>query len=550
MPNLEEFSAGSGQIEIPDRGAETFAQAGRRAGVAFHQIGETAEKSLGLVQAHLTDLDVSNTTTALATARSNFRDSWTKAAADPRALDHPEIGQAALEQFGQSLDDIASHATTEQGRHIAIRAAATYKSEMHDRVAADMSDLAAARFDQNREQFLGSSAAAVIDDPSSLGKEIGAYQEYLETTHSTADQLIEPAKRAELMQRAAEPGLQRLTMAAYIGAIHGAEDEVAATGKSGPRAAAVQKMIDAKTEWEHLPPEVAAEMQGRLDTAIHTGQERAQAGLNMQQKAVETEGKGVFATLDARVQAQLRPGAQPDPTLMQDIGVFTTRYGSVLPGESSALQSAVTRAAQPEEQRKLVPDGTPTASAWIGALGTDRAPSEAQISQAQYSGAINDHVATVLREGIRIAKDPVNREAVTALKQAQSNAAASIRARYPGDPRVGVVITQMENDSQATFNGWVQTEGPGKAVDIMRNATNPRNFFAHMVPEYVASLEHNDPIAYLKGLPGYAGLSGGGGGSAPSPASGATQAASAAPAAAPAMSAARFKELGRLAGGH
>ena len=167
MPNLEEFNAGSGQIEIPDRGAETFAQAGRRAGVAWHQIGEESEDTLNLYRQHLTDMDVSNSTTAMSTARSNFRDSWTKAAADPRALDHPEIGQAALEQFSQSLDDIAAHATTREGRNIATRMAATYKSEMHDRVASDMSDLAATRFDQNREQFLGSSTGAVPSIESS-----------------------------------------------------------------------------------------------------------------------------------------------------------------------------------------------------------------------------------------------------------------------------------------------------------------------------------------------------------------------------------------------
>ncbi len=303
MPNIEEFSADSGQVGISDRGAESFAQAGRRVGAAFHQLGSDTEKTYNVFHAHQVDVDTNNTLTAQSTADVNAHNNLMQLVNDPRAGDHPEMGQALIDQYTKTQNDIASHASTEEGRRAGQRVAAERIDQFSQRVASEMATVAAGKAVQNVETYTQNSSAMAADDPSRVPNLLADMETHWgqiqphNLNPEGVNQYNEALKRAQ----------GRVAMSGYLSGIHNGEDQIA-NGQPGTALDATQRMLDAGIGMDVIGDSKAA-IQEKIDTARVQGAARARAALAGAKAQTETETNAEIA----QIRGALLPDANGNP---------------------------------------------------------------------------------------------------------------------------------------------------------------------------------------------------------------------------------------------
>lgn len=322
MPQLEEFTAGSGQLEIPDRGAEAFAQEGRRVGAFYHQMGADFKGDYDVFHQHQVDMDTSNTLTASSTAHVNALKQLQTLVADPKAADHPEMGQALIDQYTQAQNDIAAHASTEEGRRLGQRLAAERIEQFSDHVASQMSILAGGKAAQNYETYVNNDANTVADDPSQLPsilQDLAQHHDLARPHNLTAEGQVQ---YDDLLSK----NQARVTMAAYLSAAHIGEQQIA-NGRPGTALDAAQKMLDAGVGMDVAGVD-KAQIQDRLDLARTQGAERVKVNNAAAKAATEEQTNATIG----RIRGALLPGPNGEPP--------DPRAASAALGELHALVSS------------------------------------------------------------------------------------------------------------------------------------------------------------------------------------------------------------------
>lgn len=312
MPNLEEFQAGSGQLNISDRGAESFAQAGRRAGVAFEQIGNETAKTIDVYHQHQVDMDTSNTLTQQSNATVGAMKDLMTVTSDPQAADHPELGQAAVDRYRQSLLDINSHASTDEARKIGERRMAELTQQFSDHVASQMSILAGAKAAQNFETYTNNNANLAVDDPSSLPRLL----QDEESHHDLARPHNLTAEGAAQYDELLSKSQARITLAAYVSAAHLGEQQIA-NGLPPTALDAAQKMLDSGVGMDVAGVDKAT-LQERLEVARTQGAERLKVGQAAQKAATAEDTKAELGKLRIAMLPDAN-GQPPDPRVASQV---------------------------------------------------------------------------------------------------------------------------------------------------------------------------------------------------------------------------------------
>lgn len=566
--NIEQFDAGPGKITPNDIGQQAAVMAGRRVGEFYHQMGQdfgNLTREVGsVVDDYVYQHERARMDPQLLSAYAGAREGITKAVQENP--NDPEIVPKIISQWSDSMNDYRTNLRTSRGQQAFDQQNEMYSRELTSYSMSAISAQSAVLAHQSILATTNQASSLAHGDLTQIPLALSQTAAVFDPAKINPNGRISAEESAKLMDEK-EGALKSVLVQGVMGAVErGVEQGRTVDPDSAefndptknPLAAIKQKLQD-----PNFYPDIIGTDRGQLQAEVDRGFDQARTAWkgaqNQQDKAMEEAGAAAFAQLDGRVQAQLRPNAPPDPNLQRDITAFGSQFGRIpqLSGHISALNAGMTAIASPAKERGLIPDNTPTATAMINGLGGPNEANEAQISQAEYRGDINEHVATILREGMRLAKDPANKEAIDEFHRAQQDAAEAIMKS--GSPFAALVVNQMRSDSQAIFNARLQQVGPGETVKIMRDATNPQNFFGHMIPEYVRAAQQGgyDPIGWMqKNLPGYQNVASGTlvnyGGPVISPTTGPTNArasAVAAPAGTP-VSADRLKGMAALAGGH
>lgn len=502
MPDLpgdrSDFDAGRGNLQTNNIGMEAAVMAGRHIGATFHQIGQDVGQIASNYQYQ------SESAKILPQLQGSFlaaQDQMNQAVKDPN--NGPQAVADVLTKYDGWVHDTASQFGSPRARAEFYGEAARHADALTSYAHTAMTVQAGITAQQSYQTTNDQATSMAFNNPAGLDVALGD----IRAAHDPGK--IDPNGRLDVEQLATvQDDSRKMQTQAVMAHIKG----LVLRGSQNPADT---------TDLDHAEQELAdpgfhsdllsGEDRAQLTQEVAEGRERQKVAAGyqatQQEKAMKTQGAGVYASLDARVQAQQRPGALADPTLAADVSTFTTAYGTVLPGESTALQAGITKIVGDQNVGKLVPDDTPTGRDMMSRLGTPQQSTDAQIAQAEYTHQISHATAEMLRSGSKLASDPANKEALEGLKRAQDDAANAILRTAQGSPGASVIINQMRNDSQAAWNGWVTTEGPAGALEIMRNGNNPRNFFANTMGDYLKAAVQHDPgkaLAKLKGMPDYA----------------------------------------------
>lgn len=496
MPNIEQFEAGPGKIEVNDRGAESFAQAGRRAGVAFNQLGQETEKTYDIYHQHQVDVDTSNTLTAQSTLDVNAHHQLMTLVNDPRAMDHPEMGEAFLQDYNQRQDDIVAHATTDEARRVAQRTAAERKDQMAQRVASEMSTLAGAKFAANRDTYVQNNAGMAADEPSRTVALVADIESHWGTTapHNLSAEGV--AQNYTDMKKAQT----RVALSGVLSAAHLGEEQIAA-GKPGDAIDAMEKQLDSGVLDDYIGDN-KAELRSRLEVARTQGQSRFEQAQKFGQEQIVQQGKGEYADIDAQLQPYIHGnlvGQTPPPALMQRVAGFTQQYGKYMPGESHDLQELAASSTNPQDFEKLGGTAAGAARLETRLLTGDRTVDEAAINAALRAGQKGDTANGISIEQAKVLKSllpPKGTETNPAMKQSMAALnvqVTKLETSLPPGPMHGYVASIMQHDAVAAFSGWASSEGdPAKALDIVTNVNNPHNF-KQLLGDYQAAARASTP---------------------------------------------------------
>ncbi|CAB4132184.1 hypothetical protein UFOVP134_60 [uncultured Caudovirales phage] len=507
MPELPgdrtDFDAGKGAIQTNNIGMEAAVMAGRHIGATFHQIGQDVGQIASNYQYQ------SESSKILPALQGSFlaaQQQMNEAVKDPN--NGPQAVADVLTKYDGWVHDTAATFGSPRARAEFYGEAARHADALTTYAHTAMTVQAGIQAQQSYEAANDQATSAAFNNFGNLEVALGD----IKAAHDPGK--IDPNGRLDVEQLGnIQTDSLKTQKQAVIGSIKG----LILRGSQNPTDAADLDHAEQVLNDPGFHPELLdATDREQLTKELIDGRERQRTAASYQatqdEKALKDKGAGVYADLDARVQAQQRPGAAPDPTLAADVSTFTSAYGHVLPGESTSLQAGVTKIVTDQSGGKLVPDDTPVGRDMMTRLGTPQEATDAQISQAEYTHQISHNTAEMLRTGSKLAQDPANKEALEGLKRAQDDAATAILRALPGNAAAAAMVSQMRNDSQSVWNGWVQTEGPAQALEIMRNGNNPRNFFANTVQDYIRAAQGSGgdtgrAMARLKGMPDYAAFS-------------------------------------------
>lgn len=552
MPNIEQFNAGSGEVAIPDRGAEAFAQAGRRVGIAYTQVGEDIDRTIRplgqeAIQHH-EDMDISNTYSSLGQAEVQAKQALDVLESQPDAADHPERGQQFLDQYTQQLQTIADSASTHQGRTMAARMITQFRDNMADRVAGGQADLAGAKWMQNATQYRAALADDTAAHPEDADKNRGIWQNFVQTTIPT----MPAAQRARIMTEFAQPGLEDITSSGYLAAIERGKQQLAANGKDAPALDQVEQDITAQRGFEYLSPQMRDTLAERVDTARRQGQELFVAGTKLGQQQWAVTAKTRLAQINAGLSDMI---ANPDSFSQDKLNDLEAARSQILndpnaglvTGELSHTDELIRTLAHGQETGEYVQTQPSVISSYLSRAmippGAPGAVTDAELAKAvMIDHTVNRRDYGMLKASIdHIRSDPGYKAAFSRFQQWQKQGMAAILGANGAGATVDQreIAQQFAVDSFNFFSQDVQAlKDPMKAADAVANQNNAHHF---PLDVYLRAAQGGATVHDLISQPGYQRWHGGVG-------SGPSVAPAAAAAAAPATWS--DDQLAAIAGGH
>lgn len=511
MPNIQEVEAGSGAIQVPERGSEAFAQEGRRVGSFYHQIGEDVGgtvKQLGdQYVEHQTNMEVSHLYAATTTAEQNLQTAWTAYTADPANRGRPDLASSFMEQHVKPvLDELASHAQTDTGKRLVAEEQARVSQNLFRTAVSDQSHLDGATWVNNSQQTQSNMAASVLADPSKADATIG---DWMRVAENTIPSTVDPSERAGLMEHFQHEGAERIALAGYLGGIEAGKQQLAAGAATSPALDAVRAQITAGHNFQYLSPEQQATLATRVDEAEARGKEMHHQALAVDADALKRAGSAAYSTIDSAITSAITPppGQTPrplGPEVRQAIDDYARQYGASNPGEVHALNEAWTHAtdkAQDHTLQRTDPSVWADINARMSLPPTDpHAVTDAELLNSWSAGRLSTEDLKLAREFKAKESDPAMKAAMSELKTWQTHMLGSLPSGTAGR---GEAAGAFQHDSLQTFMQWIASgETPAQALEIMTNVNNPRNF-TQRFDVYRRAAAFTDAASYLRAHDAY-----------------------------------------------
>lgn len=501
MPNIQEVDAGSGQLTVPERGSDAYAQMGRRVGSFYHSIGEDiggTVKTLGdQYVEHQTNQEVNNLYAATTTAEQNLQRAWQTYSTDPANKGRPDLAASFMaDHVKPVLEELASHAQTDTGKRLAAEEVARVSQNVFHSTIADQSDLDSAQWHNNSLQTMSNIAAGALSDPSTTDQRIG---DWMRVAENTIPSTVTAGQRATLLTQFQNEGAQRIALAGYLGGIEAGKAQLAAGGATSPALDAVRRDITAQRNFQYLSPAQQAELSERVDQAEARGKEMYHQGQVVTREALKTEGAANYAQIDTAITNAITSGQPVTPAMRQAIDDYSTRYGATNPGEVHSLNEAWSHATTLEQEHRVQRTDPATwadVQTRVALPPTDpHALTDSQLADMWSAGKLSTDDYKLARElRSKTATDPAMK---VALEQFHTWQGHMISGLPMGSGR-GVAAGIFQHDSTATFMQWVASgETPAAALDIMTNPQNNKNFMQSF-DAYRRAARQTDAAAYLR----------------------------------------------------
>lgn len=555
---VPQFTATS-DLTPSDKGIQAEELAGRRIGAYGHQIQSDLHSIGDQIEQHQATMEVSALYKTGVDMENNFEQGWAQFTADPANKGRTDLADAYMKEHVEPLiEEWGSHAKTDRGREVALQMGERIRSGMFERTSADQSALDAETAHENLTGTVNGLARGAAIDPSSMEAKLGAANTAVEAIASTIPNV---ERRTAFQEEMGAQARHDIVVSAYTGMAEAAKQQVAQTGdptKSPALAAMRQAFADGRGAEEVRGPEFQ-EFGKMADEAERAGQEQYKVGQAAADKSAELQYKGQATQLTTAISDAVASG-QPitrDMLEARDKLVADPRAAALIGPEIDKVNALIRDAVKAQADRSYVVTNPHVSADLVGRLtlaaGDPRAISEAELVNDVANGQLSKDDYSMFHQALpRIAGDPKFKAAQETIDHWMEGYKAQITGggAYPGG---AAAFAQFKHDAQMNFMQWGASENDwGKAVEIMTNEQNPRNF-GRMVDEYRRAAMTTNPLAALNRIPGYQQLSGAAPGSAVSPILGPTPAAAVAAGQAGVpgpLDAKTAGDMARIAGGH
>lgn len=512
--NIPEFNAPIEGLRPSESGIQAAVQAGRRIGVFYHQAGEalgsgTAEVG-NAVQDEQFRQELSHGLAAQSQLWSTLTDSWNQTAkgADPNdasvaAKWRDSVLEPALTQWTDAF-------TTTKGRVYAEEQAARMRQHFFESTAADQSTLAGIASLTNLQTMGHQYGQTAFNDPSSLDTILGAFD-----TGYRASVNAHTGLTADMAARVT--GEPLLTMKSDI--VKQAIDGLLESGPNG--IAEARRLLTSGKYAQYI-----SDPSQFLDraTAIETrnaAMERQQTA--EQERQMRIEGATAETAIFNDISNTIRGGGEPTAAQVKATYEWAAKYGGLLPGENSSLQSLLDRGmtdanslryqtsnpqvAESFYNRALLPATDPKA---LTQVEVDRAFTVDHTLSSQDHERLTQQITnrgkqdTPEARAYNIALKQLDQDLATKMRPYLTDAPAMNADGTPNilgtgghDPNGSAAWGEARRVAHEIFDAWVKSgQDPMTAEDIMMNSANPRNFL-RTLPYYRAAVASGDPLRYF-----------------------------------------------------
>lgn len=422
MPNIEEFNAGSGQLDPSNRGTEAAVQEGRRVGSFYHQIGEGIGGAIsevgGQYEKHQTQQEMLRLYSSGTDLENNIRQAWQAYASKPENANRPDLASSFMdEQVTPIVNSWQSFAKTDSGQRFAAEYGARIRQNMFEHTAAEQSSIDAEAAIQHGKDAMNSLSAGIANDPG--GNHDAAIGTMKDVATALASSIPDPVTRAKVEGELTAQAQAQGAVAHYLGLIN--------SGQPGIDQA--RKDMDAGRYGAYLSPEQTEALRSRADSAERQIVEKASAAQVAFRKQQEDDGHAVYAQLvSGMVDPKTGAPIPPTPETLQAYREFADKYGRYLPAEVASLGSSMHTSLEASINRTYTQSDPGTFASLSARVGSTSAPlTHAEVDAAHAQGRLSERDWHDLHESVeRSVNDPSEK----LLSQAKTQFFASVKAQF------------------------------------------------------------------------------------------------------------------------
>lgn len=473
MPSIREFDAPQLQIRPNEAGTDAAAQAGRRIGAFYHQMGQdiggSVQKLGDAYEEHQATQEISHGLASYAQGLNGLSQQWnaTAKSADPN---DPTIGQQFHDGTVQPwIEQWQSSFKTEAGKKWAATKAGELQQHMYEKTAADMSTLAGDAAITNMETAKNNFSQLVMNDPSSHDMAQQAWRDSVEAMIQHNPNLTADAA-AKLRQHYLTEGGQEIAKGTVYG-VAGNNPQLART------------MLASGKFGNYLDADQVKSLDGYAQTVQRANDEAQKAAVAAQRKQEDDDFKGSLNKVQLSL-VQPDGSILPSPSFYKDVLALSTMPGAGRnPGEIKSLVDMAAAAREHQINHTFVssdPQTYITLSKRVGLPVTAGGLTPAEVNTAYAQGRLSDHDFSKLHEEIQKG-DKENDPAQKELTRRRTEFLESIKTQMG---QTGPLGSFLKPEAAARFYAFQQdTENREDALkaagktpaEIMATIYNPRD---------------------------------------------------------------------------
>lgn len=477
MPNITQYTNQDDQLHPSEIGAEAYAQAGRRIGSFYHQMGQDvgqATKNAGDVyQDHVTQQELTRQNASLATLQLGLSNSWNQTTADAVQNGNGDNPSVAANFRAQSVEPAlqswAQGFSTKQGQAYAQQRVAEMRQHFYEKTAVDQATMTGHAAVQDSEDMINGYAGTSRIDPASSDYNIGAAKNGIEATIAAHSGMWSPEQQSMYRTEMTEKAQQQIAKGHYAGLVESNPQQALAELNSGKYANYLPEGTDQSIV-------IAATSQIRLQTE----QQKAAAMEQQRQQKAAVQEKltgGVISMLGNDGSVHVTPQS-----------IAAIRQAALMPGADQAdvkgAMEFVSAANTAGIDHKYTPSDPHVYASFASRLGIPAgmpgALTKTELVQAttaaiQGKPGLSPTDMHELSDGIdRVQNDPSAKQAQTILnKYIEDVKPAILKSTLTGvDATSSIMYAQYQRDAYQQFMQAVAAGG--KPQDVAMRLTDPR----------------------------------------------------------------------------
>lgn len=499
MPNIAEYTNPDDSLRPNDAGVQAAAQAGRRIGSFYHQIGQDiggAVKEVGdQYEDHQAQQEISHGFASGMTVANQLQqqaDTFAKGA-DPN---DPTWTQKFLEGTAQpAIQAWQDSFQTPKGKLYAAQHAADITEQLTHKVMADRSTLAGQAAVNNFEQGTNQAAQMAYTDPANLDKILGTHDMGTQAVIDGMPNLT--ADQAGTLKNTLGPkAKQQIAVSGIMGWMD--------KGQAGIDQA--RKLLIGGTYADELGDKVP-ELMKQADIAERSLNEQNKAATAQFKQQQEESGKQAIVDLRTSVLDPATGIPKWTPQAIKQLTNIGLVYGKYIPGEIIAAQGAVEENVRRQIDHADVQSDPTTWSHLMSAAGKPQTAgglTSQTVDTAYAQGKLSDHDYAKAHEMIErqgAGRDPQEQELTKTVNEFYASAKPMIGPTMMGEFTRGDAAARFYTLQQDTQNAVDSMRASGKSPSEIRAALfDPRapTYMGNRIGAYAITTQQGMNLATSK----------------------------------------------------